>query len=93
MRVLQVKAARGWSREQAAQRLLIDEQTVGSWSRQVDEEGEAGPSQGMTYRSTAKKWQTLPPRTKTCHTAWWKGRLRQTKEDHAQCVRKSAGKD
>jgi putative transposase len=40
MRILQVKAARGWSREQAAHAFLIDEQTMRSWVRRVDEEGE-----------------------------------------------------
>jgi transposase InsO family protein len=40
MRILQVKAARGWSREQAADAFMIDEQTLRSWSRRVDEEGE-----------------------------------------------------
>jgi transposase len=40
MRILQVKAARGWSREQAAHAFLIDEQTMRSWLRRVDEEGE-----------------------------------------------------
>jgi putative transposase len=40
MRILQVKAARGWSREQAAHSFLIDEQTMRSWLRRVDEEGE-----------------------------------------------------
>jgi putative transposase len=40
MRILQVKAARGWSREQASGVFLIDEQTMRSWLRRVDEEGE-----------------------------------------------------
>jgi transposase InsO family protein len=40
MRILQVKAARGWSREEAADAFMIDEQTLRSWSRRVDEEGE-----------------------------------------------------
>jgi transposase InsO family protein len=40
MRILQLKAARGWSREQAARAFLIDEQTLRSWLRRVDEEGE-----------------------------------------------------
>jgi transposase InsO family protein len=40
MRILQVKAARGWSREQAADAFMIDEQTLRSWLRRVDEEGE-----------------------------------------------------
>jgi hypothetical protein len=40
MRILQVKAARGWSREQASAVFLIDEQTMRSWLRRVDEEGE-----------------------------------------------------
>jgi hypothetical protein len=40
MRILQLKAARGWSCEQAARAFLIDQQTLRSWMRRVDEEGE-----------------------------------------------------
>jgi transposase len=40
MRVLQLKAARGWSYEQAAAVFVVDEQTLKSWLRRVDEEGE-----------------------------------------------------
>jgi putative transposase len=40
MRILQVKTARGWSCEQAADSFMIDEQTLRSWLRRVDEEGE-----------------------------------------------------
>jgi len=40
MRVLQLKAARGWSCEQAARAFLINEQTLRSWLERVDEEGE-----------------------------------------------------
>jgi len=40
MRILQVKAARGWSCEQAADAFMIDEQTLRSWLRRVDEDGE-----------------------------------------------------
>jgi transposase-like protein len=39
-RILQLKAARGWSYDQAAQALLIDEQTLRSWMRRLDEQGE-----------------------------------------------------
>jgi transposase InsO family protein len=38
MRILQLKAARGWSRKQAAHIFLLDEQTLGSWLRRVDED-------------------------------------------------------
>lgn len=41
MRILQLKAARGWSYEQAAQIFVVDEQTLKSWLRRVDEEGES----------------------------------------------------
>ena len=41
MRILQLKAARGWSYEQAAEVLMLDEQTLRSWMRRVDEEGES----------------------------------------------------
>ncbi len=40
MRVLQLKAARGWSCEQAARAFLINEQTLRSWLERVDEKGE-----------------------------------------------------
>jgi transposase InsO family protein len=40
MRILQVKASRGWSCEQAAEAFMIDEQTMRSWLRRVDEESE-----------------------------------------------------
>ncbi len=40
MRILQLKAARGWSCEQAARAFLINEQTLCSWMRRVDEQGE-----------------------------------------------------
>ncbi len=40
MRILQLKAARGWSGEQTARIFLINEQTLRSWMRRVDESGE-----------------------------------------------------
>lgn len=40
LRILQLKAARAWSCEQAADALMIDEQTLESWLRRVDEKGE-----------------------------------------------------
>ena len=42
MRILQVKATRGWSCEQVSVVFMIDEQTMRSWLRRVDEEGESG---------------------------------------------------
>ena len=41
MRVLQVKVSRGWSCEQAAEAFMVDEQTMRSWMRRVDKEGES----------------------------------------------------
>jgi transposase len=41
MRFLQLKAARGWSYEQAAEVFVVDEQTLKSWLRRIDEEGES----------------------------------------------------
>jgi hypothetical protein len=38
MRILQVKAARGWSREEAAKVFMIDEETMRLWLRRMDEE-------------------------------------------------------
>jgi transposase InsO family protein len=40
MRILQLKAARGWSCKQAARAFLINEQTLRSWLERIDEEGE-----------------------------------------------------
>ncbi|UCF69279.1 MAG: transposase [Acidobacteriota bacterium] len=40
MRILQLKAARRWSCEQAARSFLIDEQTLRAWLRRVDEKGD-----------------------------------------------------
>jgi hypothetical protein len=40
MRILQLKAARGWSSEEAARVFMIDEQTLQAWLRRVDEGGE-----------------------------------------------------
>ena len=41
MRILQLKAARNWSCEKAAEALMLDEQTLKSWLRRIDEEGDA----------------------------------------------------
>jgi len=40
MRILKLKAARGWSTRQAAAAFLLNQQTISSWWRRVDEEGE-----------------------------------------------------
>jgi transposase InsO family protein len=40
MRILQLKAARRWSCEQAARAFHVDEQTLRSWMKRVDERGE-----------------------------------------------------
>jgi len=40
LRILQLKAARRWSRQQAAHAFLINEQTLRSWLFRVDEQGE-----------------------------------------------------
>ena len=42
MRILELRAARGWSTQQAADRFLVREETIASWMRRLDEEGEAG---------------------------------------------------
>jgi putative transposase len=39
MRILKLKAARGWSTSQAADAFLLNDQTVSSWMRRIDEEG------------------------------------------------------
>jgi putative transposase len=40
MAILQLKAARGWSLEQTAQELLLTADTVRSWLKRIDEEGQ-----------------------------------------------------
>ncbi len=40
MRILQLRAARGWSVAQAAERFLVTEDTIASWIRRVDEGGD-----------------------------------------------------
>ena len=42
MRILELRAARGWSTKQTAERFLVTEETIASWMRRLDEEGEAG---------------------------------------------------
>jgi transposase InsO family protein len=39
--ILEVKAARGWSRAQTARRFLVEPATIASWTRRVDEEGKS----------------------------------------------------
>jgi len=41
MRILELKAARCWSRKQTADRFLLTEETIASWNRRIDEEGES----------------------------------------------------
>lgn len=50
MRILQLRAARGWTCEQVAQVFMIDEQTLRSWLRRVDEEGEESFAWGTGWR-------------------------------------------
>ncbi len=40
MQILQLRAARGWSAIQTAQRFVVTEETIASWMRRLDEEGE-----------------------------------------------------
>lgn len=40
MRILQLKAARGWSLSQTARTFAVNEDTIASWLKRVDEEGE-----------------------------------------------------
>jgi transcriptional regulator with XRE-family HTH domain len=39
--ILEVKAARGWSRAQTARRFLVEPATITSWTRRVDEAGKS----------------------------------------------------
>ena len=40
MRILKLRAARGWSVAQTAERFLVTEETIASWVRRIDEGGE-----------------------------------------------------
>jgi DNA-directed RNA polymerase specialized sigma24 family protein len=40
MRILKLKAARGWSASQIAEVFAVTEETIDSWLKRVDEEGE-----------------------------------------------------
>ena len=40
MAILELRAARGWSRAQAAQAFLVEPETISSWMRRIDEAGE-----------------------------------------------------
>ena len=40
LRMLKLRTARGWSTAQSARRFLVTEDTIASWLRRVDEEGE-----------------------------------------------------
>ena len=42
LRTLQLRASRGWTTVQTAQRFLVTEDTIAAWMRRLDEEGEEG---------------------------------------------------
>ncbi len=42
MRILKLRAARGWSTKQVADRFVLTEETIASWMKRLDEEGETG---------------------------------------------------
>ena len=42
MRILELRAARGWSAQQTAERFHVTVETIASWMRRLDEGGEAG---------------------------------------------------
>ena len=42
MRILELRAARGWSNAQTAERFLVTEDPIATWMRRLDREGEAG---------------------------------------------------
>ncbi len=42
MRILKLRAARGWSTKQVADRFILTEETIASWMKRLDEEGETG---------------------------------------------------
>ncbi|NOT30759.1 MAG: helix-turn-helix domain-containing protein [Planctomycetes bacterium] len=39
---MELRAARGWSTQQTAERFHVTEETIASWMRRLDEGGEAG---------------------------------------------------
>jgi transposase len=62
MRILELRAARGWSIQQTAERFHVTEETIASWMRRLDEGGEAGlvraeerkrPGHGLRWPLTA----------------------------------------
>ena len=40
MRILELKAARGWSKAQTSERLFLRPATIAEWTKRIDEEGE-----------------------------------------------------
>lgn len=42
MRILKLRAARGWSTQQVADRFILTEETIASWMKRLDQEGETG---------------------------------------------------
>jgi hypothetical protein len=42
MRILELRAARGWSAFQTADCFLVTEETIDSWMRTLEADGEAG---------------------------------------------------
>jgi hypothetical protein len=53
MAVLQLRAARGWSKALAGRRFLVTDQTVACWNGRIDEDPSAGglPSSSTTGRA------------------------------------------
>jgi len=41
MRILELRALRGWSTQETAERFLVTEETIASWMRRLDEGGSA----------------------------------------------------
>ena len=78
MRILKLRAARGWSVAQTAQRFLVTEDTIVSWMRRLDEEGEKALVQvGKPVNKYPEFVAYLVRQLKALHPALGKQRIAQ----------------
>jgi transposase-like protein len=69
--ILELKAARGWSLEQTAERFSVCAKTIASWLKRLDEEGTAALVQ-LPFRSTGSRTlcATLSNDSRPCALRW-----------------------
>lgn len=58
MRILRLRAARGWTVAQTAERFLVTENTIDNWMRRLDDDGEALRRLGLHGRALAPTTRT-----------------------------------